>query len=107
MFNSKLVFKRVKEETNYADSSIKRFCESINNLHPDLNHVIESWLNGNYINFEFNGITIENIMQKKQCKFIEAVYSMSSFLEHPELIDGFNDYEFGYDIVGDLPSEEK
>ena len=107
MFDSKLVFERVKEETNYDDYSIKMFCKSINNLHPALKYVIEAWLNREYINFEFEGITIKHIMQKEECTFIEAVYSMSAFLKHPELVDGFSNYEFGYDIVGDLPSEEE
>ena len=107
MFDKERFYKRFSEDTSYNYSAIDRRFDALNRLHPDVLPLIESWLEGKYENFEYQGISIQEIMEKEQLPYVEAIYSMNTFLFHPELVNGYSSYEHYYDIVGDFePAEE-
>lgn len=57
---------------------------NIANLHPDLWPAVTAWLNGEFTEYEFQGITLTQVMNKEKTSYINAIFSMSSLIKHPE-----------------------
>ena len=102
MFDEELVYKRFMEETNNDELDTNRYCRTIKKLHPALNDSVQSWLNKEFKDFEFKGITLKRIMEKEERSHINAIYKMSVFLKNPELAEGYENREYGYDVFGEL-----
>ena len=102
MFDEELVYKRFMEETNNDELDTDRYCRTIKTLHPALNDCILAWLNKVFKDFEFKGVTLKRIMEKEECSYISALYTMSVYIENPELADYYEDLEHDYDFVGDI-----
>ncbi len=64
---------------------------SASNLHSDLQAVFEAWLvgEGKETEFEFQGVTLEDIKIQKGCDYFSALSTMSLFLKRPETIELF------------------
>ena len=63
VFDEELVYKRFVEETRNDERLTNRYSRTINTLHPALDDCIMAWLNKEYKEFEFKGITLKQIME--------------------------------------------
>lgn len=59
-FDVKEIEKKLEEEYPLSTSN-STFAKSILNYHPALHDVIEHWLKGEYLNFEYEGISLKGI----------------------------------------------
>lgn len=74
--------KRIYEEV-YKKKNDELACITamrLKNYHADLFPVIESWVNGEEPEFEFQGITLSKIMEKEKCGYFSALTFMSLLL---------------------------
>ena len=103
MFDEELVYKRFVEETNNDEWRTDLYCRTIKTLHPALNDCILAWLNKEFKDFEFKGVTLNRIMEKEECSHISAIYAMCVFLENPELelAENYESYEYAYHGLGE------
>jgi len=106
MFDKELFYKRYKEETQYNDLAIERRYQSLSYLHPEVLPLVESWLAGEHEDFEFSGISLQEIMEKEHDTYLDALFSMSAFLRNPETVSSYSSYEYYYDVVGDELTED-
>ena len=68
--------------------------KNIAHLHPDVWPAVRAWLNGEFIEYEFQGITYTDIMKKENGGYIGAIFSMSVLIEHPEHIENWKKCSF-------------
>lgn len=77
-FDVKEIEKRLLEENPTCSLT---FAKAILNFNPALHDVIEHWLKGEYLNFEYDGISLKEIVERTNCSFIEAVTNMKILME--------------------------
>lgn len=87
------VFRIMKEEKE-SKRTAEVMYNQLNNVHPDLEPCIKSWLNKKNENFTFNGISLFEIMEKSNSTYLDAIFQMSVLLKNPELIDHFRKMTF-------------
>ena len=102
MFDEELVYKRFMEETKNDEWRTDLYCETIKTLHPALNDCILAWLNKEFKDFEFKGVTLKRIMEKERRSYISAIYKMSVYIENPILAEDYENKKFSYDILGNF-----
>lgn len=68
--------------------------ENIRKLHPDVWPAVKAWLNGEYLEREYQGITFELIMKKEKTTYIDAIFCMSTLMKHPEIIPHWKQCSF-------------
>lgn len=102
-FDIKEIEKKLEEE--YPTSMIiKKKAQSILNYHPALHDVIEHWLKGEYLNFEYEGISLRKIVEENDIPFSLALSDMDTLLKNPNLIEGYKKLgkeRYTVDFVGE------
>lgn len=83
-FNEEEVKKRLREDGYSGDGQC--FWNVIQDIHPDLYPIIESWLKGEHPDFEFGGITIYRLMKRQHITYMEAISQMKIFLKRPDIL---------------------
>lgn len=74
---------KIHEEIHCVGDKIlsRQMAEQLFNYHPDLFPVIEAWLEGDKLEFEFEGVSLAYIMEKERTNYISSLASMSLLLE--------------------------
>ena len=85
---------KMAEETNSSFYLARIMVEQLMTYHPRLFPIIEAWVNGENLEFEYQGITIDYIMKKQRCCYISALPTMSILLKGIETVDSFKSREF-------------
>lgn len=79
-------------ETGQDEDMAKEIIKSYKKMDERLQEVLMTWVNEKKIlPFEFEGVSIEYIMNKKKCNIFYALTSMSVFLKEPELAKKFRE----------------
>lgn len=94
-FDVKEIEKKLEEEYPLSTSN-KTLAKSILQYHSALHDVIEHWLKGEYLNFEYEGISLKEIVEETNVPFPQALSQINLILNHPEYIPGFK--KFGLNI---------
>jgi hypothetical protein len=68
--------------------------ERITNLHKDLAPAVNAYIAGESVSFVFGDISLQTIMEKENCSLVEALFSMSTLLEKPELAAQYKSMTF-------------
>ena len=84
------VAKKIADETGTDIETAKKMAISLMMVHPDLGEVIEVWISGQELPFERYGVSLDKIMRRNKCKYIYAIFTMSSLLENPELAKAYS-----------------
>ena len=84
----------IKKEMGCNNSDAERLAERIQYLHPSLEPYVQSWLNGENKECTFNNVSTTIIMNKEKCSYILALYSMSTLIENPHLIESYLEMDF-------------
>lgn len=61
--------------------------KQISTLQPELWPLVEGWLEGKKLEYEFQGITLQMIKEKERGTYIENVFRMSLLMEDPSRIE--------------------
>lgn len=61
--------------------------ENIANLPSEMWPYVTAWLNGDFIEYEYQGITFTDIMNKEKGGYLDAIFSMNYMMEHPDYIE--------------------
>lgn len=108
-FDVKKIEKRLNEEFPNSRSN-KRSAEAIAEYHPALHETIEHWINGEYVDFTFKGISLSEIIERTNLSYPEALTAMCVLLENPDDAEWFSKHmedQYGYDIVGENTPEKR
>lgn len=70
-----------KEAKNYADSLF--------NAPIELATIIEFWLAGQELNYEYKGITLSVIQEKEKCSYFRALLRMQILMTNKTLADSY------------------
>jgi hypothetical protein len=63
--------------------------DGLANLHQDLQTAFDGWLQGDELEFEFEGITLKTIKERTGLGYFNALFMMSSMIKSPELVEKF------------------
>ena len=88
-FDLKKIEERLREEFPRSNS-IENMAIAISNYHPALHEVIEHWINGEYLDFEFKGVSLKEIVERTGIAFPDALTAMTGILENPERAEWFS-----------------
>lgn len=79
------LLKKVQDEIkdkNVANNLAQEFFNASLELVP----VIEDWINGQEIDYNFQGITLEMICNKEKCSYLWALLRMQLLMSNPTLV---------------------
>jgi hypothetical protein len=83
-FDEEKAIALIKKETKYEDELAKAVMNKLKGFREELQPYLNAWINGEKPNFEFHGISIEEIVQKLDKPYILAFGSMNIVLKNPE-----------------------
>ena len=63
-------------------------------LNDDLLPAVNAYLSGESVSFVYGDITLQTIMQKEHCSLVEALFSMHTLLESPELATKYHSLRY-------------
>jgi hypothetical protein len=84
----------IAKDTGSTGAMARRMAERVTSLHKELDATVAGYLNGESVSFSFGDITLETIIEKENCSLIEAIFSMSTLLDRPELADRYKSLPF-------------
>jgi len=87
--NTNKIAQKIADKTNVDMVTAETMATQLGKVHPDLKGVIDAWLNGQEIQFEFGGVSLERIMRRNKCNYLHAIFNMSSILNEPELAKAY------------------
>ncbi|MBT8342323.1 MAG: hypothetical protein HKP58_01160 [Desulfatitalea sp.] len=87
-FDKKRVKKRLKE-LDLLEPFIELEMEGMSSIHADLQGVFDAWVEGVEQDYEYGGITLSEIKKREGGGHIDALYTMTMFLNRPEAIERF------------------
>jgi hypothetical protein len=87
-FSTKKARTRLKE-LGYSPVLMDLELSAIANIHSDLQAVFDAWLSGQDLDFEFKGISLSKIKEKEGCDQLNALSTMSMFINDPSSIELF------------------
>jgi hypothetical protein len=91
--------KKISDEVGCDMIMAVQMTEQLRNIHVDLRPVVSAWAKGGLTGFEFRGITIDTIIEKERCTYIQAVFSMSTLLNEPEFASMYLGFPFDTDYL--------
>lgn len=111
-FDVKKIEERLNEEfpNPRSRSTNKRSAESIAQYPSVLHETIEHWINGEYVDFTFKGISLREIIERTNLSYPEALNAMCTLLENPTRAEWYSKHmeeQYGYDIVGENTPEKR
>ncbi len=95
--NKEKLIKTLCDRYNYSmqETQIRVNMYKFENLNNQLQSSFDLWLDNNQISdFKVNNISFEQIMEKEKIDFIDALFSMNTLLENPELAEIYSDLKF-------------
>lgn len=83
----KLREKIEKETVNKREA--KNYADSLFNAPIELANIVEFWLDGQELDFEYTGITLFAIQEKEKCSYFRALLRMQILMTNKTLADGY------------------
>jgi hypothetical protein len=94
-FDEEKVLALIKKETGYSDELARGVMNQLKTFREELHPYINTWINGEKPNFEFHGISIEEVMQKADRLYVLSLSSMNLILKDPERwVNFFKNHQF-------------
>jgi hypothetical protein len=87
-FDKEMAKKRL-EALGYPAMAVDLELSAISNIHESLQEVFDAWIGGVEKEFEFKGISLDQIKQKENCDHLNAMHTMSMLIRKPEIIELF------------------
>lgn len=88
------ITKIIAKDTGSSEAIARNMAERISKLHEELAPAVSAYLAGESVSFALGDITLETIIQKEHCSLVEALFSMSTLLEKPELAARYKSMSF-------------
>ena len=83
-FDEEKVLALIMQETGHLETLSKGIMRMLKKTDEKLHPYINAWINGKKPNFEFHGVSIEEVMKKLHQPYVETFGSMDLILEDPE-----------------------
>lgn len=98
--NVEEIAKLIAKDTGSSGAIARRMAERITHLHKDLDSSVAAYLAGEPVSFALGDITLQTIIDKEGCSLVEALFSMSTLLEKPELAARYKSMHFRRGCLG-------
>lgn len=95
------ISKIIEKDTGSPGPIARRMAERITNLNKDLSSAVEAYLAGEVVSFTLGDITLQTIMEKERCSTVEALFSMHTLLENPEIAARYESINFRRGCLGE------
>jgi hypothetical protein len=92
--NAEEITKKIAKDTGSSGAVARSMAERILKLHDDLLPAVNAYIAGESVSFALGSITLQTIMQKEHCSIVEALFSMNTLLENPELAAKYKSLSF-------------
>lgn len=86
---NKEIVKQHLEALDYPSIVIELRIDHFGKIHDALQECFDEWLEGNEIDFEFEGISLFEIMKRGRYDYLHALSMMTGFIKEPEEIPMF------------------
>ena len=88
------ITKIIAKDIGSSGAIARSMAERILKLHDNLSSTVSAYLAGESVAFALGDITLETIIQKQRCSIVEALFSMNTLLEKPELAAKYQSLSF-------------
>ena len=88
------LIQKIMDEANESRDMANNTLIQLGKVHPALKEVVDAWKNGTEIPFEFNGVSMNDIIKKQHGTYFDAIFTMSWLLENPHKIESFLAMDF-------------
>jgi hypothetical protein len=88
------VTKKIADELDVLVEITAERLENAYNRHDVLRPIIDAWMKGEKVFFEFNGITSTDIMEKETSSYAMAILRISTILEVPDIATWYKEIDF-------------
>jgi len=75
---------KIADEIGTDMETAEVMAKQLQNVHPDLLPIAESWFAGQPVTYAVDGISLERIMQQRGVTYVEALFHMSVLLKQPQ-----------------------
>jgi len=94
------ISKKIIMEVGCESEMAERMAVQLAEIHENLKPIVSAWLLDELVGFEYNGITLNTIMEKERVTYVQAIFSMSTILNDPEFAEMYLEFEFDTDYLG-------
>jgi len=91
--NQNAIARIVADRTGTDMDAAFTTAQSLQKVHPDLQPVVDAWLEGKEEPFEFQGITLEAIKEKESCSHLAAILRMRLLMTSQALVAGYPNWK--------------
>lgn len=95
------IAKIIAKDIGSSGTIARKMAERITNLHQDLISAVSAYLAGEPVSFALGDVTLQMIMEKEHCSLVEALFSMNTLLENPELAVNYKFLNFRKGCLGE------
>ncbi|MDR1135436.1 MAG: hypothetical protein LBL49_04555 [Clostridiales Family XIII bacterium] len=94
------VAKKISRETSKSRDMSEQMAQKLAAVHESLRPVVSAWLHDERAGFEYDGISLDDIMAKENSAYIQAVLTMDLLLKNPDFIADYKAMGFDADYIG-------
>lgn len=91
--NLNTIARKIADVTGTDMETASAMAQSLHKVHPDLQPVVDAWLEGKEAPFEFQGITLDAIKEKETCSHLAAILRMRLLMNSPALVAGYPNWK--------------
>ena len=88
------LIKKLKEELGYDSYNAEEKAKRLEELIPEMIPLFMAWCKGDFVDYALGDVTIEYIMKKAYCNYLDAISWMSYFIKSPKAIEYFKNMNF-------------
>lgn len=85
MDKSDKIIKKIMEDMHAGKKQAMIVSEKIGTIRAELQPCVAAWKNDKMLEFSFQDITLQEIMEKEKVGYLEAIFRMNVLMNRPEL----------------------
>ena len=87
------IVRKIVDDTGIDIRTAEEIADRLLRVNGELMPLVESWLRGENVSFEFQGITLEDIQKKQKYILPLAISTMDILMTTPALAEGYLEWE--------------
>lgn len=84
----------IMKETGRNERLAALMAERVKEIRPELQPCVAAWMNQRRLAFTYMDITLDDIMKKESCGYIDAVFSMNTLMNNPKIASQYHSFDF-------------
>ena len=88
------IIRKIMKETGKPLKLATVMANRIVTIREELRPCVLAWVKNEKLDFAFQDITLDEIMTKEKCSYLEAIFSMQVLMDKPHLASQYKSFDF-------------